>query len=59
MLVPHDYWIFENAELNSAFKSLFMPATGIELLFISQSHKERSFAATPFLNLSANLNSGL
>ena len=20
MLVPHDYWIFENAELNSAFK---------------------------------------
>ena len=22
MLVPHDYWIFENAELNSAFKSV-------------------------------------
>ena len=21
MLVPHDYWVFENAELNSAFKS--------------------------------------
>lgn len=30
MLVPHDYWIFENAELNSAFKSVHrtLPVTG-------------------------------
>jgi hypothetical protein len=26
-----------------------MPATGIELLVVSQSRRERGFAATPFL----------
>ena len=26
MLVPHDYWVFENAELNSAFKSFSLSA---------------------------------
>lgn len=28
MLVPHDYWIFENAELNSAFKCVLTGTKG-------------------------------